>query len=51
MNEQELRFQIAQRIESLKDGIEPKNEYVAKYAPVTPAEIVWRAVQIARGVL
>jgi hypothetical protein len=49
--EKEIREEIAQKIESLKDGIEPKNEQTAKYAPVTPEEIVWRAAQIARGLL
>lgn len=49
MNAQNLREEIAQRIESLKEGIEPKNQFIAKYAPVTPEEIVWRAAKIARG--
>jgi hypothetical protein len=49
--EKELREKIAQQIEQLRDGIEPKNEYIAKYAPVDATEIVWRAAQIARGLI
>lgn len=49
MNEQELREKIAKEIEALKDGLEPKNYLIAKYAPVDLNEIIWRAAAIARG--
>lgn len=45
----DTREQIAREIEKLKDGIEPKNEFIAKHAFVDVYEIVWRATQIAKG--
>ena len=44
-----IRENIAMEIEGLFDGIVPKNEFIAKHAPVDAYEIVWRAARIARG--
>jgi 5-formyltetrahydrofolate cyclo-ligase len=47
MTNNELRQDIADKIMALT--IEPKTERIAKYAPVTPQEIQWRAYRIAMG--
>lgn len=49
--EREIRKQIAEEIETLLDGVEPKNEHIARYAPVDAKEIIWRSARIARGEL
>jgi hypothetical protein len=45
----DAREAVAKDIEALANGIEPKNEHIAKYAPVDANEILWRAIAIARG--
>jgi hypothetical protein len=45
----DARESVAKEIETLADGIEPKNNLIAQYAPVDANEILWRAIAIARG--
>jgi len=47
MTHDDLRQDIANKIMALI--IEPKTEQIARYAPVTPQEIQWRAYRIAMG--